>query len=106
MQTTIDTALAPHVRNITFYLKQFAGKREIPTLIQSCNERSGHHLSSAHLALLIFMVVMAFEHIVSQSTYCYNLAVNVFLRHKFSLVTFNFIRDTWSLLSCYLKVAT
>jgi hypothetical protein len=96
MQTSIETALAQHVRNVTFRLQQFAGKLEVPTMILSSHESSGHNFSIAHLALLIFMMVKGFEHIVAQAKYCYNLGVHVFPPVRCELATTTLPENTWT----------
>ena len=46
----------------------------IATNEQSCHNRGGHHLRIAHRALFILTMFQAFQNIVTNTIYGYNLA--------------------------------
>jgi hypothetical protein len=56
-----------------------ARQLKVALKVQRRNDRRGHYLSIAHLALQIFIMVKGFEHIVTQAKHCSNLAVHAML---------------------------
>src|SRR4030067_334137 len=77
---TIEAALPQHVGNVAFRLEHSASFLQIPAIIQSRHDRSGHDFRIRHLTLRIISMVKRFQHIVTQAINCYNSGVHVFLR--------------------------
>ncbi len=55
------------------------GQTKIASEIQHRHDRGSHYLGIRHLALLIFIVVQGFQHIITQAKNDYNLRVHEFL---------------------------
>jgi len=79
VQSAVETAAAQHVWNVTMLTQILTGQTKIASEIQHRHDRGSHYLGIRHLALLIFIVVQGFQHIITQAKNDYNLRVHEFL---------------------------
>jgi len=80
MKSTIEAALAQHIRNVMIFNQIAAGPTEITFEVQHRNEGSGHYFGIRHLALCIFVMMQALEQVIAQTKNDYNLGIHEFLQ--------------------------
>jgi len=83
MKSTIEAALAQHIRNVMIFIQIAAGPTEITFEVQHRYEGGGHYFGIRHLALRIFVMMQALEQVIAQTKNDYNLCIHEF---SFALV--------------------
>src|ERR671912_1150687 len=82
MQPAVETAPAHHVWNVTMFTQILARQTEVPFEIQHRNDGGRHYFGIRHLTLLIFIMLQAFQQIITQAKNDYNLRVHEFLLYS------------------------
>jgi hypothetical protein len=77
-------------------LQQPAGQLEIAAKVQRSYQPGGHDFRVTHLALLVLIVMQRFQHVVTQTKDCYNLAVHVASWLRCGLVLSTLPEGAWT----------
>jgi hypothetical protein len=96
MQPAIEAAPTQHMRHIAILTQKLAAHPEIPSEVQHCDNRRGHHFRIAQLALSILDVMQSLQQIITQAKYEYNLGVHALLRYRFGFSTFTLPEFAWT----------
>jgi hypothetical protein len=75
MQAAIETAGTQHAGDVVWGFESAAGFLKVAAIFQRGDERGGHHLGTAHLALRVFSMTHGLQQVVTKAKHCYNLIV-------------------------------
>src|SRR5688572_26146875 len=76
MQTSIETTLLQHLRNIAMLLQKYARLLQITSKVLRCHNGSRHDFCITHLPLWVFIMMKSLQHIIAKTINDYNLPVH------------------------------